>query len=73
LFKRRGEICTRSQLMEALYPEEHHSQLDTADNRLDTLIARLRDKIELDRRRPKYILTVRGRGFKLAEATPEHL
>jgi len=63
----------RSELLEALYPGEHHSQLDTADNRLDTLSARLRDKNELDRCRPEYILTVRGRGFKLAEATPEHL
>ncbi len=72
LFKRRGEICSRSELMEALYPEEHHSPLDTVDNRLDTLIARLRDKIELDRRRPKYVIAVRGRGFKLAEA-PESL
>jgi DNA-binding response OmpR family regulator len=73
LFKRRGEICSRGELLRVLYPGEHHFQLDTADNRLDTLIARLRDKIELDRRRPKYVITVRGRGFKLAEATPENL
>jgi DNA-binding winged helix-turn-helix (wHTH) protein len=74
LFKRRGEICSRSELLEVLYPEElRDSKLDMADNRLDTLIARLRDKIELDRRRPKYILTVRGRGFKLAETMPENL
>lgn len=74
LFKRRGEICSRSELLEVLYPGEHRdSRLDTTDNRLDTLVARLRDRIELDRRRPKYILTVRGRGFKLAEAPPENL
>ena len=74
LFRRRGEICSRSELLEALYPGEHRdSKLDMADNRLDTLIARLRDRIELDRRRPKYILTIRGRGFKLAEATFENL
>ena len=73
LSEKRGEICSRSELLEALYPEEYHSDLDTADNRLDTLISRLRSRIEMDRRRPKYILTVRGRGFKLAEATPENL
>lgn len=74
LFERRGEICSRSELLEVLYPGEHRdSRLDMADNRLDTLIARLRDRIELDRRRPKYIITVRGRGFKLAEATSENL
>jgi DNA-binding response OmpR family regulator len=31
----------------------------------------LREKIEFDPRRPKYIITVRGRGFKLARATPK--
>lgn len=73
LYKRRGEICSRSELLEALYPgEPRDPKLDMTDNRLDTLIARLRDKIELDRRRPKYIIAVRGRGFKLAEATPEN-
>lgn len=74
LYKRRGEICSRSELLEILYPGEHRDfKLDMTDNRLDTLINRLRDRIELDRRRPKYLITVRGRGFKLAEATPESL
>ena len=57
LFKRRGEICSKSEL-ETLYPD------------VDTLIKQLREKIESDPRRPKYIITVRGRGFKLAGATP---
>jgi len=74
LLRRRGEICSRGELLEALYPEEpRDSKFDMADNRVDTLIARLQDKIELDRRRPKYILTVRGRGrgFMLAKAIDE--
>jgi hypothetical protein len=57
LFERQGEICSKSEL-EALYPDA------------DALIKHLREKIESDPRRPKYILTVRGRGFKLARATP---
>jgi hypothetical protein len=57
LYERRGEICSKDEL-EALYPDA------------DTLIKHLREKIESDPRRPKYILTVRGRGFKLARATP---
>jgi hypothetical protein len=56
LYERRGEICSKSEL-EVLYPG------------VDTLIKQLREKIESDPRRPKYILTVRGRGFKLAKAT----
>jgi len=58
LYERRGEICSKSEL-EVLYPG------------VDTLIKQLREKIESDPRRPKYILTVRGRGFKLAKATPK--
>jgi len=57
LLERRGEICSKSEL-EALYPD------------VDTLIKQLREKIEFDPRRPKYIIAVRGQGFKLARATP---
>jgi DNA-binding response OmpR family regulator len=62
LYERRGEICSKSEL-EALYPGEPQN--------VDTLMDQLRKKIESDPRRPKYIITVvRGRGFKLARATP---
>jgi DNA-binding response OmpR family regulator len=61
LYERRGEICSKSEL-EALYPDEPQN--------VDTLMDQLRKKIESDPRRPKYILTVRGQGFKLARATP---
>ena len=61
LYERRGEICSKSEL-EALYPEESQN--------VDTLMDQLRKKIESDPRRPKYVLTVRGRGFELARATP---
>ncbi len=60
LFERRGEICSQSEL-EALYPG--------GSQNVDTLMDQLRKKIESDPRRPKYVLTVRGRGFKLARAT----
>jgi hypothetical protein len=56
LFDRRDEICSKSEL-EALYPN------------VDDLIDQLRKKIESDPRRPKYVITVRGRGFQLARAT----
>ena len=61
LFERRGEICSKSEL-EALYPG--------GSQNVDALMDQLRKKIESDPRRPKYVLTERGRGFKLARATP---
>jgi DNA-binding response OmpR family regulator len=33
------------------------------DRQLDTVVRRLRDKIEPDRDHPRYILTVRDRGY----------
>ena len=62
LYERQGEICSKSEL-EALYLEEPQN--------VDTLMDQLRKKIEPDPRRPKYVTTVRGRGFKLARVTPE--
>lgn len=67
LYDRRGEVCTRDEIICALYPDEVRDP-DTAisDSRVDTLVARLREKIEPDRSRPRYILSVRGRGYKLS-------
>jgi hypothetical protein len=61
LYERRGVICNKGEL-EALYPEKSQN--------VDTLMDQLRKKIEPDPRRPKYVITVRGRGFKLARVTP---
>jgi len=59
LFERRGEVCSRDEL-EALYPGKSQN--------VDTLMDQLRGKIESAPRRPKYVITVRGRGFKLDRA-----
>jgi DNA-binding winged helix-turn-helix (wHTH) protein len=63
LYERRGEICSKGEL-EALYLKSQN---------VDTLIDQLQKKIESDPRRPKYLITARGRGFKLARATPVQL
>lgn len=67
-----GEVCTREDLIRYIYKEEYDSSGgDIADMRLDSLIYRLREKVEPDRRHPRYLITVRGRGFKYAgPATP---
>ncbi len=67
LFEKRGDVCTRDELITYLYPGEQVAEFGISDNRLDTLIGRLREKIEPDRSKPRYVLTIRGFGFKLAE------
>ena len=68
---RLGQVCSREEIMAALYPTE---AIDPdrmgAENRVDTLVRRLRKAIEPAPSHPRYLLTVRGHGYKLVD-TPE--
>ena len=63
LYGRLNKICDKYQIVEAVWGEEYIDQVD--DARIDKLLSRLRAKVEPEPRNPKYILTVRGRGYKL--------
>lgn len=66
LYGRLGKICTKYEVVEAVWGEDY---IDTVDDaRIEKLVSRLRQKIEPDNANPRYVLTVRGRGYKLAEA-----
>jgi len=64
LYGRLNKICDKYQIVEAVWGEEYIDQVD--DARIDKLLSRLRSKIESDPRNPRYLVTVRGRGYKLA-------
>jgi hypothetical protein len=63
LYGRLNKLCDKYAIVEAVWGEEYIDQVD--DARIDKLLSRLRSKIEPDPRNPRYILTVRGRGYKL--------
>lgn len=63
LCSRPGETCTRDEIGQAVYGQ--YAEFD--DNRIDTLVRRVRDKIEPDSSNPRYIVTVWGHGYKLTE------
>jgi len=63
LYGQLNNICDKYQIVEAVWGEEYIEQVD--DARIDKLLSRLRAKIEPDPRTPRYILTVRGRGYRL--------
>jgi hypothetical protein len=63
LYGRLNKICDKYQIVEAVWGEEYIDQVD--DARIDKLLSRLRAKVEPDPRNPRYIITVRGRGYKL--------
>lgn len=59
----RGRVLTRQDLVEEVMGfsgSGHHKTVDVH-------ISRLRDKIETDPRNPRYILTVRGLGYRFAD------
>ena len=63
LYGRLDQICDKYQIVEEVWGEEYIDQVD--DARIDKLLSRLRAKIEPDSRNPRYLVTVRGRGYRL--------
>ena len=61
LIQRRGDVITREELLENVWS----LQADTLSRTVDVHIAGLRRKIEGDSRYPRFLLTVKGSGYKL--------
>ena len=68
LFEHREHVCTKDELIENIYRQQY-SRLagGVTDEALQTLISRLRTRIEPDRKQPRYVITVRGEGYKFVE------
>src|SRR5215468_6871071 len=58
-----GRVFTRAQLLDAL----HGVALEAYERAIDAHVKNIRRKLEPDPRRPRYLLTVYGVGYKLAE------
>ena len=63
LYGRLGKICDKYQIVEAVWGETYIDEVD--DARIEKLVSRLRAKLERDASNPRYLITVRGRGYKL--------
>ncbi|CAG9619602.1 response regulator transcription factor [Sutcliffiella rhizosphaerae] len=63
LSKNKGRVLTRDQLLSAVWNYDF-----AGDTRIvDVHISHLREKIEVDTKKPTYIKTIRGLGYKLEE------
>ncbi len=62
---KRGSVCTRKELMKAVYNEDLTESEANMDKRLERLVWRIREKIEDDPRNPKRLVTVPGLGLRL--------
>jgi hypothetical protein len=58
------EVCTKDELVQAVWPEDRVFEIGVRDDSLAQLVRRTRVKIEPDPSSPKYIHTVPGRGYK---------
>lgn len=63
LNERHSQIVDKYQIVEKVWGESYIDQVD--DDRIERLVARVRDKIEPDPRQPRFLTTVRGRGYRL--------
>jgi hypothetical protein len=57
------KICDKYRIVEAVWGEDYIEEVD--DARIEKLISRLRQKIEPNPSEPTYLVTVRGRGYRL--------
>jgi DNA-binding response OmpR family regulator len=60
----RGIVFTRQSLMQRVWGDDMH----VTERSVDSLVKRVRRKIELDPANPRFILTVWGAGYKFADA-----
>lgn len=64
LFQHRDQIIDKYEIVTNVWGEGYIDEVD--DARIEKLVSRVRQKIEVDPSAPKFLTTVRGRGYKLA-------
>ncbi len=63
LYGRLDRVCDKYSIVESVWGEEYIDQVD--DARIEKLVSRVRAKIETDPAHSRYLMSVRGRGYKL--------
>jgi len=64
LVSKRGLVFSREHLLSRVWKDDRH----VTERSVDTLVKRIRKKIEPDPENPRYVLTVWGAGYKFADA-----
>jgi two-component system, OmpR family, response regulator RegX3 len=63
LFEQRDKLIDKYQIVTHVWGESFIDEVD--DARIEKLVSRVRQKIEADPSNPKFLTTVRGRGYRL--------
>jgi DNA-binding winged helix-turn-helix (wHTH) protein len=69
LHERQDKLTDKYQIVTAVWGEDYLDEID--DARVEKLVSRLRSKIEQDPASPRYLITQRGRGYKLLSRPKE--
>lgn len=62
LYRNQGKVINKDKIVEVVYAGDY-DRVD--DARIERLVERLRDKIEPNPREPRFLMTLRGMGYKL--------
>lgn len=71
LYERQTQLCTRQQIIEEFFNYAYDPQDDSQAAWVNTNIKRLRAELETDPQQPRYLQTVRGRGYRLEPEAPQ--
>lgn len=63
LYEKSGEVCTRDEIIGRVWPAQNAAGV--SEEALDALVRRLRDRLAQAGASRRYIVTVRGHGFRL--------
>jgi hypothetical protein len=63
LYGNLDRICDKYKIVESVWGESYIDEVD--DARIEKLVSRLREKLEPNPAKPRYLITIRGRGYKL--------
>lgn len=66
LYQHKGEVLSKEQIARGVWDYEVYDY-----NAIDALVYRLRHRVEADPSNPRYLVTVRGFGYKLLTGGPE--
>jgi len=69
MYGRLEKICDKYQIVLTVWGQEYIDEVD--DARIEKLVSRLRTKLERNPAEPHYLITVRGRGYKLTNGGSE--
>lgn len=58
------EVCEKDDVIRAVWSEDRVFERGVRDDSLAQLVRRLREKIEPDPARPRFVQTVSGRGYR---------